>query len=159
MICIITRTEEDKQQTKGKLSLYSIISEEFKCKEQLDFECKTLELPWRKNKRTISRIPAGTYSAIKHVSADKGKSIWLRNVPDRSEILIHRGNYAGSDNPHTGEPDTLGCILVGRRFLDINADDVKEVTSSRQTMNELYSLVPDEFEITIKEKFDEDFII
>ena len=64
----------------------------------------TLELPWKQNKRNISCIPFGTYEIIRHSSPRHGFSFWLQNVPKRSEILIHAGNFT---------KDIRGCILVG----------------------------------------------
>lgn len=76
--------------------------------------CHTLELPWRDNRRRISRIPPGIYRAVDHVSPRHGRTYWLRAVPDRSEILIHAGNLAG-DRSLGRRSDSDGCILVGTR--------------------------------------------
>lgn len=47
--------------------------------------------------------------------------------------------------------DTLGCILVGEEFIDINNDGVRDVTSSRTTLRKILSLVKtDEIELEIK---------
>lgn len=137
MIIRIERIKEDDYQTLGKLSIESSIG---------GFNCKTLELPWRNNERRVSRIPSGEYKAVPHQSPKFGDSVWIQDVPNRSEILIHLGNY---------HRDTLGCILVGRGFYDIDGDGHLDVTASRDTMTELYNLVKDEKELTviIEEKF------
>jgi hypothetical protein len=114
------------------------------------FQFKTLELPWKNNQRNISCIPEGAYKAIKHVSPTFGDSIWIKNVPNRSEILVHVGNFVGSDNPRTGRPDLRGCIAPGNAFRDITGDGIVEVVSSKNTLNKILAMLPDEFEVEIK---------
>ena len=128
---VITRTHENDTQTLGDLEVYT---------DKLIFACKTLELPDRDNQRNISRIPSNHYSALKHISPKFGKSLYIENVPDRSEILIHRGNY------HT---DTKGCILVGEDHTDIDNDGHKDVVNSKQTMDELYDILREPIYINI----------
>lgn len=63
----------------------------------------TLELPWRDNKRSVSCIPSGQYELVYNGLYHRLPSWHIKNVPDRSEILIHVGNtYL----------DTRGCILL-----------------------------------------------
>lgn len=63
-----------------------------------------IELPWKNNEKNISQIPRGTYAWQKITRESNGKpAIWLRDVPNRSEILIHQGRY-----PHHSK----GCILM-----------------------------------------------
>lgn len=65
----------------------------------------TLELPWKSNTKNISCIPMGTYDCVPHNSA-RFKNIYrLLDVPGRSGILIHIGNYL---------KEIEGCILPGR---------------------------------------------
>ncbi len=104
------------------------------------FEFRTLELPDRNNLPRISCIPVGFYNVIKFDSPTFGNVFLLEGVPDRSMIEIHAGNY---------NKDTLGCILPGDGFADINRDGLMDVTSSRKTMNTLYDLLPEEFKINI----------
>ena len=104
------------------------------------FDCKTLELPWENNERRISCIPDGNYKCVKRVSKKYGHHWHVLDVENRSLILIHHGNY---------NRDTLGCILVGKEFKDINKDGLEDVTSSVSTMNKLRKLLPDEFELEI----------
>lgn len=96
------------------------------------FECKTLELPWLNNNRRVSCIPAGKYKAIKHVSPRLGRSLWIQNVPNRSEILIHRANYVHQ---------LLGCIALGNKHIDINKDGLMDVANSTSTVNKLLDLI------------------
>ena len=136
MRLILTRTAQmpvdNPQQTEG--ILYVIKN------GKIVFECVTLELPWRNNARRISCIPDGTYKCVKRVSKKYGHHWHVLDVPNRSLILIHSGNF----NHHT-----LGCILVGKEFKDINKDGLEDVTSSVATMNELRALLPDKFEIEV----------
>jgi hypothetical protein len=72
----------------------------------------TLELPYRNNQSSISSIPAGQYEAIIKFEGGKGPytregfRITLLDVPGRSAIQIHIGNYP---------TEIEGCILVGTK--------------------------------------------
>jgi len=107
-----------------------------------DFECFTLELPDLGNKRNISCIPEGTYLAKKRFSPSKQEAvIEYINVPDRTYIQIHKGNFTSQ---------LLGCQAVGDGIKWVNNDDVLDVTNSKQTFNKLMSLLPDgKFRINI----------
>jgi hypothetical protein len=78
------------------------------------FRCYTLELPWRDNKRSISCIPAGSYSVKVRLSPKYGQAYWVSDVPDRSFILIHSGNWAG-DTSKNFKTHVNGCILLGKQ--------------------------------------------
>ena len=78
-----------------------------------DFNCKTLELPWRENARQISCIPPGEYDVEMRLSNKYGRVYWVRRVPDRTYILIHSGNYAG-DKQLGFKSHVMGCILLGK---------------------------------------------
>lgn len=130
----LIRLQRDDKQTLGHLYVYNGIKKVF--------ECKTLELTWKGNQRRISCIPAGKYNVVKHKSPKFKNSFWIKNVPNRSEILIHRGNF---------HFDILGCILVGRNHTDINNDGYRDVTSSVATMKQLYEQLPNKFSLHIVE--------
>lgn len=67
--------------------------------------CNTLELPDRGNAPRVSCIPAGEYKVILNYSpAFKRVLPLLLDVPGRSGIRIHRGNWP---------KDSTGCILPG----------------------------------------------
>jgi hypothetical protein len=100
----------------------------------------TLELSWRNNQRQRSCIPKGVYKVRKRTSVKYGEHFHVLNVPNRDFVLIHHGNY------HT---DILGCILVGKGLLDINKDGRLDVTSSKQAMKEILTVMPNEFELLI----------
>ncbi|MUP44890.1 hypothetical protein E0K83_03910 [Gramella sp. BOM4] len=99
-----------------------------------------MELPWKRNLRNVSCIPVGKYRVIKHVSPTFGRCFWVKDVPDRAEVLIHAGNFY---------TNTRGCILPGLDLGDINADGKKDVKDSKKALSKLLALLPDEFELEI----------
>lgn len=104
------------------------------------FQAAALELPWLRNLSGLSCIPDGSYTVKKGYSPKFGNGTFqVLNVPGRSHILIHAGNYTR---------DIEGCILLGERFADIDNDDITDITNSRATMASLKALA-DEFELTI----------
>lgn len=133
----ILRTFDSGVQTEGILYILN-------SKKQIIFECKTLELPWKNNKKRISCIPAGKYLAKAHNSPKFGRSLWLQDVENRSGILVHVGNY------HT---DILGCILVGNEFKDVNKDGHMDVLNSRKTMNEMMNLLGGQAEVDVEVRY------
>lgn len=100
----------------------------------------TLELPWRNNQRNISRIPSALYSVSPRYSARFGQHLHVLDVPNRSHILFHVGNWPRN---------TDGCILVGMGFADIDNDGLLEVASSRIAMNQLNELVTEKTELIV----------
>lgn len=64
----------------------------------------TLENPWMDNKPYVSCIPTGEYHCVPF-SGQRYKGVYeVLNVPKRSAILFHWGNW---------EFETQGCILLG----------------------------------------------
>lgn len=100
----------------------------------------TLELAWKNNAKKVSCIPKGKYKVRKRTSAKYGEHFHILDVKNRDFILIHLGNY------HT---DILGCVLVGKGLKDINNDGRLDVTSSRQAMKEILSVMPNSFKLEI----------
>jgi hypothetical protein len=127
MRLLLERILEDDKQTIGKL--YLLDSNDY----TIDY-WYSLELPDIDNQRRISRIPSGTYKASKHVSPRHGRSLWIREVPNRSEILIHSGNF---------HYQILGCILIGKQIDYIDEDDYLDVANSRDAINELMGYLED----------------
>ncbi|WP_316747601.1 DUF5675 family protein [Pedobacter gandavensis] len=88
----IIRTSENIGSTTGELFING------------NFVCHTLELPWQNNASYISSIPAGTYTArIRYDKKDQWR-VQLNNVPNRSGVQLHIGNYPSQ---------IQGCVLVG----------------------------------------------
>jgi hypothetical protein len=83
------------------------------------FFCKTLELPWRENQRSISCIPSGIYTVKIRQSPKYGEIYWVTGVPNRSWILIHSGNWAG-DRAKGFKTHVNGCILLGKQHGDLS---------------------------------------
>lgn len=79
----------------------------------LHFEGETLyimERAWKNNKSNISCIPSGEYICkfLKRSASGKYRNVWhVQNVPNRSGILIHNGNFV---------THTKGCPLIGKKL-------------------------------------------
>jgi hypothetical protein len=56
--------------------------------------CKTIELPWRQNKPSVSCIPEGEYIIRKRKSARFGPHLEVKDVPNRRYILFHPAKVA-----------------------------------------------------------------
>jgi len=104
------------------------------------FACHTLENPWMGNAPRMSCIPEGRYrlglrteggwdakARRKFPSMHKGM-IEFQDVPNRSFILMHWGNYPR---------DTEGCILLGKTA------GMDMVGSSVETYEEVYPRIAD----------------
>jgi len=106
-----------------------------------DFNFCVLELPWLNNQVNISCIPNGVYKAFKRISPGKGyEVIEFENVPDRTFIQAHYGNYTRQ---------LLGCQLYGDGFKYLDNDNIIDITNSEKTIKKLLSMLPDKFEIEI----------
>lgn len=60
--------------------------------DQETFICFTLELPWRGNAKNISCIPEGVYNASCEKHTKHGYVYRLKDVENRTGILIHPAN-------------------------------------------------------------------
>jgi len=136
MDVVIDRNYQNEEQTVGTLSIYE--------EKDMVFRCFTIELPWKDNKTGVSRIPTGKYRVTKYNSPSKGKVFLFHDVQNRSYIEIHSGNFVSQ---------IRGCILVGDNLRDINNDGLRDVLNSRKTMDKLYELLPDEFNVKIFDCF------
>ena len=97
-------------------------------------EFKGIELPWKQNQRRISCIPAEKYKAIAVRRSSNGSyALWVQDVPNRSEIMVHSANFARQ---------LLGCLAPGKEFMDIDIDGVIDVTNSRAVMKEIEKIIP-----------------
>ena len=92
------------------------------------FVCYTIELPWIQNKRNISCVPEGLYTLQKRYSSKFKYHLHLKNVADRSLILIHPGNDA--------KKELEGCIAPVSNHTGIGKGN-----SSRKAFHKLTSLV------------------
>lgn len=92
------------------------------------FECVTLE-------RHDIHIPTGTYKITLYDSPTfKRTVLLLHDVPGRSDIEIHAGNW---------EHNSKGCVLVGEKRVGFS------IENSRVTLDKLISLVKGHDDVTI----------
>jgi hypothetical protein len=124
--------EEDSTRTLGRLLLFNGIT------PVATFT--TLELPWRDNKRNISRIPAGEYDVVPHKSMRHGDCYAIKHVHGRDGILIHVLNF-----PY----QTEGCVGIGMDFSDVDGDKRLDIINSRMALNELKRKAPNGFKLTV----------
>lgn len=82
-------------------------------------EFRSAELPWRDNAPVLSCIPTGVYRCVWRRSPRFGLGYALRDVPNRTNILIHAGNYSGDERLKL-RSDTDGCILLGQEMGRLN---------------------------------------
>jgi hypothetical protein len=120
-------------------------------------QVKTLELPYLENHRDISCIPPGEYKCDRVTSKKFGICYLLNDVPGRSGIIIHIGNYAAEKilleraiMRNVKKVDTLGCILVGLRHYDLNNDGALDVADSQRAMGALRAILPSKFSLIIR---------
>ncbi len=89
----LIRLEESEQ---GTIGVLKIDKEVF---------CYTLEPADELNKQNESCIPIQQYMCKRIISPKFGETFMVAGVPDRTNVLFHKGNT---------EDDTLGCILLGQ---------------------------------------------
>lgn len=130
MKLLLTRTYQDTN-TLGQIEVINNVGESIAT-------YYTLELPWKENQRRVSCIPVGTYKILKHNSPKFGECLWIKDVPNRSEILIHPANYTRQ---------LLGCIAVGMDHKDINNDGELDATQSRKALADILKHTINEIEI------------
>src|SRR5687768_549742 len=115
----------------------------FNEKNELVFEFVTLELPWKDNEKNVSCIPEGDYLVKKMPPTSKRKYqyFWVQDVPGRDSILWHPGNYTRQ---------ILGCLLPGEELIDMDNDNIIDVTNTTATLKILTALMPAKFKLTIE---------
>lgn len=125
MEAFLNRSIRSKVSTLGVLSVFDGSNKVY--------ECKTLELPWLKNARQKSCIPTGKFQVIYAPPTTKFPYPHFRllNVPGRDGILMHRGCFTSQ---------TLGCILVGTDWGDLNKDGQTDLQNSGAALTRLYEL-------------------
>ena len=100
--------------------------------EKLPFAV-TLERQWMMNERGVSCIPAREYICKRVKSPRFGDTFEVTNVPERSEILFHKGNLVD---------DTHGCIVLGEQFGQL--DGKNAILSSGPAFTEFMERLKDE---------------
>jgi len=136
---ILHRIKNELKYTAGKLEVWqydrSIPIEKI-------LELASLELPYLSNQKNISCIPKGRYECKVATRPNGDKAISILRVPERTNILIHKGNFTA---------DIQGCILVGLLHADINNDGITDVVDSGIAMSKLLGVLPQKskFELII----------
>jgi hypothetical protein len=102
----------------------------------------TVEPKWFGNYKSISCIPVGTYTCKMTKSPRFGETYEITNVPDRSNILIHWGNFSR---------DTEGCVIVGSGF-DYDLRNGSYITNSVDAFRRFMNLMQkEEFTLVIED--------
>ena len=116
--------------------------------------CVTGELPVNggnpdvQNERQVDCIPEGTYTCQIRQSEKFGKVYEIKDVPGRSDVLIHRGNYCG-DKAKGHRSDVQGCIFLGSDLGELEGQ--KAVIRSKAAYAKFMELAGGEpFELTIE---------
>lgn len=106
------------------------------------FSCVGLELPWFDNKKMISCIPVGDYDCVKRTYSANipYPHIVILNVPNRTGICVHKANFARQ---------LKGCIAIGDKHVDIDRDNLIDITNSGRTFNTLMKLLPNKFKLKL----------
>lgn len=95
------------------------------------FKSESLERGWRNNMQNVSCIPIGEYPLVLEWSPRFRKDLWeIKEVPGRSECKFHAANFWHQLN---------GCIALGNNRKFIDGDEVKDITSSRDTMKKFHA--------------------
>ena len=64
-----------------------------------------------------------------------------QDVPGRDSILWHPGNYTRQ---------ILGCCLPGEELIDMDNDNIIDITNTTATLKILTALMPWKFKLTIE---------
>lgn len=102
--------------------------------------CVTLELPWLNNEPNASCIPPGQYNVQQFQSTEHGQVWEIMDVPDRSAILLHEGNFPSNSR---------GCIICAQYFAGQSAT----IYNSDITIELLRNVLPPQFTLTITNAF------
>ena len=104
--------------------------------------CQTLERPWKDNTPEISCIPTGEYLCKRTNSPKFGETFEITNVPNRTHILMHSGNYV---------TDSIGCVLLG--MISDRSSSYK-IFKSKIARDKLMEIMKDEqsFKLTIGQR-------
>lgn len=127
---VLTHKSDDNTQILGDLSTTG-------------FQCKSLERSYKNNQPNISAIPSGTYLCQwKFKFNSLAYHYQVMNVPNRSGIFIHAGNYFF---------DSAGCILLGTGYANLNSDKEVDIINSKITIKQFETLMnKKDFTLVIK---------
>lgn len=100
----------------------------------------SVEPPWKDNRKNVSCIPPGRYECEIRESPTFGLCPEVLDVPERTHVLMHAGNWAG-DVDEGRLSNSEACILPGRQVATLK--EQLAVTNSRATLSELMGTVCD----------------
>jgi len=106
--------------------------------------CFSLEPADLLNKPNESCIPTGQYFCTRMVSPKFGETFEVVGVPDRKNILFHKGNT---------KTDTMGCIILGQTVDKLKGQ--RAVLNSGITFEKFMQIMTDEqvFHLTITTRY------
>lgn len=123
----VKRVKYAKNVTLGRLKCYH--------NNRMVVDVVTDELPDLNNQVCISCIPEGVYTAVYNWMENLAKidkkfapSLWLKDVPNRSEICVHCNTYVQT---------LMGCIAVGMEHVDINKDGIPDTSRTLEAMTKI----------------------
>ena len=100
--------------------------------------CKTIELPWKNNERSVSCIPEGRYILEKRYSLKYKWHIHVTGVQNRSLILFHPANNAMKELNGCIAPVTKlsgpGLGLLSRKAFRKLKDRVYKTLERKETV-------------------------
>lgn len=107
--------------------------------------CSTLEPADLLNKSFVSSIPAQQYICERIIAPTFGETFQIMNVPDRENVLFHKGNII--DN-------TAGCVILGQ-YRDKLLQEKRALSNSGDTFKSFLDIMTgiDMFSLTIKEVY------
>lgn len=109
-------------------------------KRQLITTLRCLELPDKGNTVRQSCIPLGQYIVERYLSPRYGRCFRVLDVPNRTGILFHMGNY---------HYQSLGCILVGENVNYINSDNELDVAGSMRALHTMVDVCEKAFTMDV----------
>lgn len=92
-----------------------------------------IELPYLDNRRSVSCIPAGLYSFKKVIRPNGNEAIEIMNVPNRTHILAHSGNFM---------KDTNGCILPNISYSYTKETKTPYGITSKPQVKQIFRALP-----------------
>lgn len=123
----------------------------------------SLELPWENNERSVSCIPCGMYVVKTTDSPRFGSSYKVEDVPGRTDILFHRGNWAGRKSMPELDSNVEGCILLGDDRGEVSgaaSGSQQGVKNSRKAVDEMYQhLKMEPFNMLVMSRIDDELFI
>jgi len=130
----INREWQDTNQTIGNCTVFDDNGKPL-------FSAISLERGWRNNQSNVSCVPLGEYKVKLEWSPRFKKKLWeLKDVPNRSECKFHASNFWYQLN---------GCIALGLKLKDLNADGYNDITSSRKTMDAFHLVLKNDVEVKL----------